>query len=296
MALEPLVGSGRIRSRNEQAGPLQPASWRDSRIIFDHRRWACADAELSWTSGHHLILLTEQGRTAKTMVRFEGRTVYDGQDRPGALTFVPASVERQCVYRDADLVYSALWVDPTLQDELCADGSLPVVPSFVNQNDAMIAALLTSVRTDLARGHVPDTAYMEHLSALVLRRLSALHGSAPRPRSGGQLSRRALARLDDHIEANLGCDIALSDLAGLLDLPVDTFARRFKASTGQAPYAYVLERRIQRAEALLADRNADIAAIALALGFSSQSHFTATFRRLRGTTPRSYRTNFSPVS
>ncbi|SOZ50749.1 hypothetical protein CBM2615_A170021 [Cupriavidus taiwanensis] len=34
-------------------------------------------------------------------------------------------------------------------------------------------------------------------------------------------------------------------------MPVDTFARRFKAQTGMAPYAYVIDRRVRRAQSLL---------------------------------------------
>jgi AraC family transcriptional regulator len=63
-----------------------------------------------------------------------------------------------------------------------------------------------------------------------------------------------------------------------------------------APYAFVLEERIRRAEALLADAALPIGIIAIRLGFSSQSHFTATFRRLRGISPRAYRMGILPES
>lgn len=75
-------------------------------------------------------------------------------------------------------------------------------------------------------------------------------------------------------------------------LPLDAFARRFKATTGQTPYGYVLERRLIRAESLLADSDRPLGDIALAVGFSSQSHFTATFRRMRVITPRAWRRQF----
>lgn len=76
----------------------------------------------------------------------------------------------------------------------------------------------------------------------------------------------------------------------------DSFARRFKATTGLAPYAFVVERRLRRAEILLAKPEMALAAIAMSLGFSSQSHFTTTFRKLRGTTPHAYRRRFFPES
>jgi AraC family transcriptional regulator len=294
MSLEPLVGDGRIRAREVKTEPVHSASWIESRLVFDHRRWSCADADLQWTSGHHLVVLTERGCSAQTLVRVGGRVLYDGRDRPGALSFVPAAVERRCSYRDADLVYTALWIDPALQEKLCTDGSLAGFPMFVNGNDAVIASLLTSVRADIAAACIPCAAYMEHAAALILLRVRTLRGTQPQVARGGRLSRKALSRVEDYIDAHLGSDIALSDLAALLALPCDTFARQFKATTGRAPYAYVIERRIRRAESLLADGDEEIGAIALSLGFSSQSHFTTAFRRLNGTTPRTYRAEFSP--
>ena len=58
----------------------------------------------------------------------------------------------------------------------------------------------------------------------------------------------------------------------------------------------MIERRLQRAETLLVDCDMPLGEIALALGISSQSHFTATFRRRRGTTPRAWRQQFCPKS
>ncbi|WP_020186477.1 AraC family transcriptional regulator [Methylopila sp. 73B] len=105
-----------------------------------------------------------------------------------------------------------------------------------------------------------------------------------------------MARVVDHVEDHLGEDIALADLAGLLDMPVDRFARRFRAAMGVAPYAYVLERRVRRAERLLGERRGSLAEIALACGFSSQSHFATAFRERTGRTPGAYRAEIAARS
>lgn len=47
--------------------------------------------------------------------------------------------------------------------------------------------------------------------------------------------------------------------------------------------------RIERAEALLSERALKLDAIAATIGFTSTSHFTAWFRRLRGVTPSQFR-------
>lgn len=265
-------------------------SWLGGRVTLDHRRWDCAEAELAWQAPYDLVVLTEVGETASTTVRVEGRLAYEGRDQPGALSFVPAGADRLCAYRDTALVYTALWIDPTVYGGLSGCESLPTLPTLINHDDRVVASLLTSLREEIAGWTPPDAVYVEHLIAILALRLAALDRTAPAPRvRGGRLHRAALGRVRDHVEANLGADIALSDLAALLGMPLDTFARRFRSSTGRAPYAYVLERRVARARTLLTTTEMDIASIAATLGFSSQAHMSTTFRRLTGTTPRAYR-------
>lgn len=294
MSFRPLLGDGWVRSQEEKSEPLQTASWVGSSIVFDNRRWACREAELRWTAPHHLIVLTEEGGTSHTSIRHEARSLYDGMDRPGALTFVPAGAERQGFYRDVNLSYSALWIDPNIGLPGCE--RLRNLPILVNKKDAVVATLLSSLRDEMALGHKPDTAYVEHLVALVSLRVANLSREQQRSVRHGCLSRRALGRVRDYIDARMNSDISLSELAAVAGMAVDSFARRFKATTGLAPYAYVIEERVRRAEALLRETGLSIGVIAFRLGFSSQSHFTTTFRRLRGMTPRAYRVNSSPES
>ncbi|RWC56757.1 AraC family transcriptional regulator [Mesorhizobium sp.] len=294
MSFKPLLGDGRIRSREERSEPLQTASWAGSSIVFDNRRWVCREAELRWTAPHHLVVLTEEGGTSQTSIRHEAKSLYDGMDRPGALTFVPAGAERLGFYRNVDLTYSALWIDPDARIRGCERlGDLPIL---VNKNDPVIATLMGSLRDEMALGHKPDTAYVEHLVGLVGLRVATLNREQGPSLRHGCLSRRVLGRVRDYIDAHMNSDISLSALAAVADLAVDSFARRFKATTGLAPYAYVIEERVRRAETLLRETGLSISTIAFRLGFSSQSHFTTTFRRLRGMTPRVYRMHFSPES
>jgi len=67
------------------------------------------------------------------------------------------------------------------------------------------------------------------------------------------------------------------------------FSRAFKQSMGMTPTNYIAERRIERAKKLMQETNLPISEIALRSGFSSQSHFTTSFRRLAGVTPRCFR-------
>ncbi len=292
MPFRPLFGSGRIRTAGEQPAQPTTASWADSSVVFDRRRWACQEAELRWTAPHHVLVLTEEGATSQTSIRSDGKMVYEGQDRSGAITFVPAGVERLGAYRDVDLTYSALWIDPRSR----AGDHLKDLPVLINKGDSVIGALLKALSSEICSGHIPDSAYMEHLIALITLRIRGFaHEPVPAPRHGS-LGSRVVKRVRDYIDAHLDGDISLGDLADVAGVAPDSFARRFKVTTGCAPYAYVLEERIRRSEALLCETDAALSAIALTCGFSSQSHFTTTFKRLRGVTPRAYRSKVIPES
>jgi len=292
MSIRPIFGDGHIRANEDRTNELHRASWFGSRVLLDHRRWVCREVEMRWTAPRHLLVLTDAGRTAGTRVQAGGRLLFDGPDRPGVFTFVPAGAERIGVYRDADLSYSALWIDPAWdRAQRLAD-----LPILVNRSDAVIGALIGALQAEIALDCRPGAAYVEHLVALLGLRLAALDHAAPPQSRHGRLSRRTLARVRDYVDANIADDISLTGMAEAAGMGADSFARRFKATTGVAPYAFVLEERIRWAEALLADAALPIGTIAIRLGFSSQSHFTATFRRLRGTCPRTYRMRILPGS
>lgn len=288
MALTPLIGEGRLRVSQEAVSePVERRAWLDGAVVFEHRHWACQEAELTWTAPAHLVVLTQSGRTAKTRIACAGELIHDGFDRPGALSFVPAGIERSGFYQDADLVYSALWLDPARMNHGVSRGRTP--PILINRGDHVIGSLLSSLQAELAAGIEVEASYVEHLVAVLLHRLELLDSSGSPRRGHGTIAKAMLRRVQEHINARLGQEITLTELAHVAGLERDSFARRFRATTGLAPYAYVIEQRMRRAEDLLAQGDLDLARIACALGFSSQSHFTTTFRRQRGLTPLAYR-------
>ena len=52
--------------------------------------------------------------------------------------------------------------------------------------------------------------------------------------------------------------------------------------------AYLLRKRIERAKTLLSQGELAICEIAAMLGFSDQSHFSRTFRKIEGMTPKQF--------
>jgi AraC family transcriptional regulator len=113
------------------------------------------------------------------------------------------------------------------------------------------------------------------------------HFAVQPPRGG--LSAGALRRVCEFVESHLEDDINLEALAAEARLSVYHFARGFKLSTGVSPHRYVLEQRVKRARQLLVQTDLPLSAIASAVGFFDQGHFSRQFRSLVGTTPSGFR-------
>jgi transcriptional regulator of acetoin/glycerol metabolism/AraC-like DNA-binding protein len=109
------------------------------------------------------------------------------------------------------------------------------------------------------------------------------------PQAHGGLSAGALRRVREYVHLHLSESIDLSMLAAVAGLSMHHFAREFKNSAGDTPHHYLIQKRIERAQQMLAQTDLSLAEIAYAVGFSDQGHLARHFRGLLGTTPREFR-------
>jgi AraC family transcriptional regulator len=103
------------------------------------------------------------------------------------------------------------------------------------------------------------------------------------------LSEQDFARLCAYIDSNLEDKLSCADLSRAINLPLRVIYDSVKGRTGRSPYNLIIEKRVERACAMLRDTDASIAEVACACGFSSQQHLTATLSRRLGRTPRRLR-------
>ena len=82
-----------------------------------------------------------------------------------------------------------------------------------------------------------------------------------------------------------GQEPPLKDLARKLNMSVSSLCHLFKRETGVSPIRYAMERRLEKALMLLADRHVSIADIAGETGFSDRYHFSKAFKTRYGKTP-----------
>jgi AraC family transcriptional regulator len=134
------------------------------------------------------------------------------------------------------------------------------------------------------------------LAAESLANIMAVHlirnATAPRctaRRTDGALPRKKLRAVIEYVEEHLDAGLTLEQIAAVAHLSPYHFARQFKASTGLPPHQYVIARRVERAQQLLREGDLSLAEVAAGAGFSDQSQFSQSFKRLVGVTPGQFR-------
>lgn len=77
----------------------------------------------------------------------------------------------------------------------------------------------------------------------------------------------------------------LEELAAVAGLSVSSFKRVFREVAGIPPHAYILRKRIDRAQNLLRKSEGTVTEIAFKCGFPSSQYFATVFKRMTGLTP-----------
>jgi AraC-like DNA-binding protein len=98
-----------------------------------------------------------------------------------------------------------------------------------------------------------------------------------------------LRRARDLIDREYARPLEVPALARAALMSTAHFSRRFRAAYGETPYAYLMTRRIERAQALLRHRDLSVTEVCMQVGCTSLGSFSARFTELVGETPSAYR-------
>jgi len=243
----------------------------------------------------HLLIALELGE------RLDGETVVEGlprstlRDFTHKLTFVPAGHDFRSWQKPRVLTrVTHFYIDPRepLADPALRFGEIEFKPRlFFYDRDLWDTALKFKSQVENP-GSMPRL-YAEALGIVLTHELVRINSGAARrePVNRGGLAPWQQKRVAAYIEERVANDIPLATLAELARLSPYHFCRSFKRSFGMPPHRYHAIRRIERAKQLLADRQLSVTTIALDVGFSDTSRFSAAFHRLTGQTPSCYRRN-----
>lgn len=98
-----------------------------------------------------------------------------------------------------------------------------------------------------------------------------------------------LRRARDRIDREYARPLDVGALARGAAMSPAHFSRQFRAAFGEAPYAYLMTRRIERAKALLRRGDLPVTEVCMAVGCTSLGSFSARFAEIVGETPTAYR-------
>ncbi len=93
----------------------------------------------------------------------------------------------------------------------------------------------------------------------------------------------------NHIEENYEQELSVRELSKVAGLSEFYFSRIFKKQTGFTIHEYIIKTRVVNAKELLRSTNLSLREIAYQCGFSNESSFCNTFKRITDMTPGSFR-------
>ncbi|MFG1907202.1 helix-turn-helix domain-containing protein [Kribbella sp. NPDC048928] len=234
----------------------------------------CSDDQVGWSSPEqataaHLVLV----RSGRFRLRSEGRRV---------------TVDPTTGYLEAP-GHEARFSHPAGGD-VCTSISLPGerlsegIDGHRRPDVRVDGRLELAHRMLLRTGADPDFAAVEAVVTLLRLALRKEPDELPAPGRYALADRARDAMLaDDPISTSL---IALADALGASP---SHLSRTFHHHAGMSLSRYRNRVRVSRALQRLADGEADLAGLAIALGFSDQAHLTRSMRRELGQTPRRVR-------
>ena len=222
----------------------------------------------------------------------------------GSVTFSPRDERNEWV-RGGVCEVMHVYIAPSLieryADENLSAATAPEIDPIFAVRDPWLQGYFTMLQSELETfgdgSKHPDGLLLTQSMELLIRHLVCWHSDvSQKGRSRGlaqaaphPLAPRHLARVLAYIDANVGRDITLADLAQLVCVSKYYLIRSFRAATQRTPYGYLVERRLARAVDALRHGTKSIEQIARDAGFKSAPGFSNVFKKHHGMSPSKFR-------
>lgn len=242
-------------------------------------------------SSNHLVMVTLQGGARRHEISADDGHRFDGPDRPGSVSFLPANCVRRLRLHKVEWRWAAIALAP---DKTPALRSLEAIGPFSGVQDVFVQGLLSEFdRLEALDGQF-DTLWRESMVDALVAYLSRRYTNSKdsQVRRAHALTSRQLRGIADFVEANLSGEIRTADLAAVCRISEGHLHRAFRATTGVTPLQFVNAKRVDLARHLLATSELSVSSIAYRVGFNSSSHFALIFRRDAGCTPAEFRQRY----
>lgn len=270
--------------------PVAPRSWRGFRA--EHMTVGQQEYSFERSGETHFLALHDMVLDGGAL-HVEGLGDRWVRDIRRSIAFVPKGVRTSGWMAPAPRPnsFTALYFEPSLVgDELERRYAARNPGPVLFARDPALLGTLDKIEHLLKAPEPVDDLHAESLCLL-----AALEVFGVRAEQGGtRLTESQVMLVTDYVEAKLSGPIGLDDLASLCGMTRFHFARAFKNAVGVAPYAFVQSRRIDRAAALLTDREIGVEQVGAMVGFPSASQFRRAFRQKFGCSAQEFRRRGAP--
>ncbi len=201
------------------------------------------------------------------------------QSLPGGLVILhPDELHDGRAVGDQGFRYRSISLAPHLFQQILAGSELPFMRGGVSSDPGLfkaVAPLLADLRRPLEQMEMDDAIYE------IVTRMSELAGLSRRVK---QADHQAAECARDYLVAAWDQAVSMESLEQHAGRDRWKLSRDFRTLFGTSPYRFLLMRRLDKAQQLIAQGHAlaDVAARCL---FADQSHLTRSFRKAFGATP-----------
>ncbi|HEY6899235.1 MAG TPA: AraC family transcriptional regulator [Puia sp.] len=157
-----------------------------------------------------------------------------------------------------------------------------LVPAKTCESGRVLASLQNELLNQEIAFHTRVNQLLDEFLAILARQL-AKEGNPGRDFS------KVFLQLEQKLRDNLARQWSVEEMAATVGMGTSLFNIRVKSYTGFTPTNYLINLRIAESIKLLRKQDLNLTDIALDTGFCSSQHFSTTFKKLTGYTPREFR-------
>lgn len=208
--------------------------------------------------------------------------------RPGQLVFLPKGKHRAYTHSSKNLcIYEMAFSVEMQGDNLMQRLELSDSDFLVDITSAEEIKYLfeNSYHVEMYKNPVYDIGWCANILNIIRIYAQARQQQAPADKD---YFAPVIAYMKNHLDQA----VSIEELAALVPMQPTYFIRRFKASYGMPPIAYLGQLRLYKAMELLSSTSFSMEQISTAVGILDSAYFARFFKKHCGVTPRDYRSTF----
>ena len=250
----------------------------------------------------HLTVASEQDvytllaplRRTEALFECDGRVFFDGVLSPGMLSMTSPGEHTRKVFRTPMRAAVIQYPGHLLRRKIGRVQSMQSTPQSFSpllQPNSQVQRIVSALPLADKFGPGHRQLFLDGLAYALLACFARQRVEAPPRHTGATkgLSDDEFTRCVEFADARISARVDLHEWAAVIGMSVAEFAKLFQSRTGEPPYAWFMNWRIDRSKEMLRAPGVPLTDIALGVGFCSQSHFTEAFRRRVGVSPGRWR-------